>query len=61
MMINFKFKPLQHVRVLAYGLNYAGRIIRCEYSGNKSYNVEYAADGKIETRMFYEDELGIYL
>jgi hypothetical protein len=56
--INFKFAPRQRVVVTAFGLNYHGRINRCVFDGGPLlYNVEYAFDGKVETREFYEDEL----
>ena len=58
MQIDFKFSPLEKVRVVAYGLNCDGRIQKCEWNGHtKNYNVEFCMDGKIDTRMFYEDEL----
>lgn len=58
MIIDFKFSPLQKVTISAYGLNYEGLVIRCEYDGHtKNYSVEYAAEGKIESKVFYEDQL----
>ena len=58
MQVDFKFSPLQKVKICAYGLHYEGTVIRCEYDGHtKNYNVEYAADGKIESRIFFEDQL----
>lgn len=54
----FKFKPLDFVIVTAFGLNYQGRVLECIASpSGSSYYVEYAYDGKIEQRRFYEDEL----
>lgn len=56
--INYKFKPLDAVQIVAYGLDYRGRVQECITSASgTSYCVEYAADGKIEQRRFYEDEL----
>lgn len=58
MQVEFKFEPLQKVKIHAYGLHYEGLIIHCEYDGHtKNYYVEYAADGKIESKMFFEDQL----
>lgn len=58
MQVDFKFSPLQKISVHAYGLNYDGVVIRCEYDGHtKNYCVEYAADGKIESRSFFESQL----
>jgi hypothetical protein len=58
MVVDFKFEPLQKVTIHTYGLNYEGRIIRCEYDGHtKNYSVEYAFDGKLDQRIFFEDQL----
>lgn len=58
MIVDFRFSPLQKVNISAYGLNYEGKIIRCEYDGHtKNYMVEYAADGKIESKPFFEEQL----
>lgn len=57
-MVEFKFSPMQFVKINAYDLHYKGRVMRCEFNGHQnSYNVEYASDGKIEARTFYEDEI----
>ena len=63
MTVEFRFAPHQSVIVTAYGLNLIGRVQRCVHgpcvhgpSGN-TYDVEYAVDGKIERREFWEDEL----
>ena len=58
MTVEFRFAPHQSVIVTAYGLNLIGRVQRCVHgpSGN-AYDVEYAVDGKIERREFWEDEL----
>ena len=54
----FKFKPLDYVVITAFGLAYAGRVLECIASpSGSSYYVEYAYDGKIDQRRFYEDEL----
>jgi hypothetical protein len=58
MKVDFKFSPLQIVRITAHNLDYEGRVQECEYNGHtKSYGVEFAANGEILTRKFYEDEL----
>jgi hypothetical protein len=58
MEIKFKFAPLQYIHVIAFDLNYEGRVIRCIFDGGAHiYSVQYAFEGKLETREFYEDEL----
>lgn len=62
MQVEFKFSPLQKIKVSAYGLDYSGTVLRCEYDGHtKNYSVEYASDGKIEQRIFFEDQLHEFL
>jgi hypothetical protein len=55
----FDLEPGQHVTVIAYGLNYPGRVTQCCLRANdrKIYEVEYAAAGKIDVREFSADEL----
>jgi hypothetical protein len=56
--IDFKFPPLKHVKIIAHGLDYAGRVIRCEWDGHtKNYVIEYASNGDIKSGTFLEDEL----
>lgn len=56
--VKFKFSPLELVTIKAYGLNYEGLVIRCEYDGHThNYCVEYAYDGRLEQRMFFESQL----
>lgn len=56
--IKFKFNPLDHVIVTAYGLHYPGRVLEAVSStSGVAYLVEYAYDGKIDARRFCEDEL----
>lgn len=58
MRVDFKFSPLQRVKISAYGLDYDGTILRCEYDGHtKNYSIEYARDGHIENRVFFEDQI----
>ena len=61
MTVEFKFAPLQLVTVTAFNLNLEGRVNRCIHDGQLTqpnmYRVEFACDGKIESREFYEDEL----
>ena len=58
MHVNFKFGPFEQVKIIADGLNYLGKIIRCEWDGQvKTYYCEYAADGKLEQRAFFEEQL----
>lgn len=57
--IVFQFEPHQHVRITAYGLNYSARVIRCLHTGGiqNIYGCDFASDGKIEYREFFEDEV----
>lgn len=57
--VEFKFEPLEYVTIRLYGLNYEARVVRCIHSGRLQniYDCDYAADGKLEHRGFYEDEL----
>ena len=59
MNVEFKFSPKQKVKILAYGLDCNGRIQRCyvNCSGHIFYDVEYALDGDIKGRDFFEDDL----
>jgi hypothetical protein len=58
MEVRFRFAPLQYVTVTLFGLIYSGRVQRCFQDINcRMYSVQYAADGKLETREFYEDEI----
>lgn len=59
MIIEFRYEPMQHVTIKAYGLDCAGRIIRLVYSAQsgKLYDVEYAINGDIKTGQFWEDDL----
>lgn len=58
MLVEFKFSPLQKVKISAYGLHCDGTAIRCEYDGHtRNYYVEFAYDGKIERSVFFEDQL----
>ena len=59
MIVSFKYEPKQHVTVNAFGLNCAGRVIRCLFSvqSGKLYDVEYAINGEIKTGQFWEDDL----
>lgn len=59
MNVEFKFPPKQKVKILAYGLDCNGRIQRCyvNCSGHIFYDVEYALDGDIKGRDFFEDDL----
>ena len=55
----FHFSPGDWIIVTAYGLHYPGRVQMCTLRPNDRfiYEVEYAADGKIERREFAADEL----
>jgi hypothetical protein len=54
----FVYRPLEKVYVSAYGLNYAGTVIRCVWEeGTVLYDVEYCADGEIKRREFYANQL----
>jgi hypothetical protein len=55
----FAFEPRQHVRVVAFGLGYPGRVTQCVLRplGRMIYEVEYAADGDLHVREFDGDEL----
>lgn len=54
----FVFKPLEKVRVSAYGLDYLGVIIRCIWEdGAILYDVEYCSNGEIKRREFYAEQL----
>ena len=56
--VTFQFSPLQYVKVSLYGLQYDGRVIRCIHeSGGILYDVDYAHNGELRRREFYEDEL----
>ncbi len=56
--VPFKYAPMQYVLVKAYGLNYSARVLNCKWDGHtRNYNCEFAYDGKIEAREFFEDEL----
>lgn len=58
MQVDFKFEPLQRVKISAYDLHYSARILKCSYDGHtKNYLVEYAADGKLLDQTFFEDQL----
>ena len=54
----FLFHPGQRVRVVAHGLNYEGVIEFCKWRrGDNLYCVEFAYDGKIDSREFFEEQL----
>lgn len=54
----FKFQPHQSVKVKAYSLHYSARILRCIWDGRSHvYQCDYAVDGEIRSREFFEDEL----
>ena len=56
---SFKFFPLQFVTITLYGLEYRGRVVRCIFDGAFiMYDVDYAANGELKRREFYEDEIG---
>jgi len=58
MQVDFKFSPLQKVKIHAYDLHYDGLVIKCEYDGHtKNYDVEFASEGKIQRQVFFEDQL----
>jgi hypothetical protein len=58
-VIEFEFAPGDHVYVIAYGLQYRGRVMICEARFNRpTYVVEYVDDGaKITTGTFWGDQL----
>ena len=54
----FHFSPGEAVTIIAFGLDYPGVVERCIWRcGDDLYVVEYAVDGKIETREFYQRQL----
>lgn len=55
----FKFKPLDYVKIISYGLNYHGRVIRCilEDRDIRIYDCDFAAEGQFLRRECYEDEI----
>lgn len=56
----FKYSPNQKVKVIAFDVNYRGRILRCIWDGPglRIYQVEYVDDkGDFQNREFLEDEL----
>lgn len=54
----FDYKPLEKVRISAYGLDYLGVVIRCIWEDGASiYDVEYCCDGDIKRREFYANQL----
>jgi len=62
MVIDFHFQPEQKVKIVAFNLNYNGRVQRCIFDGglHEIYLVEYVDDkGDIQVREFLSDELEI--
>lgn len=59
MVVDFKFAPLQYVKVHHFDLHCDGRIIRCiqDVGGPCIYSVDYCIDGQIKRQEFFEDEL----
>lgn len=58
MRVEFKFKPLDKVTLIAYGLNFRARILACIMgAGGIVYRIEYSEDGAIVEGTFYEDDL----
>lgn len=56
--VTFKYKPLDSVCITAYELRCRGRVMCCIHDrGGEKYEVEYALNGEIKRREFYEDEL----
>ncbi len=61
-MIEFQFNfiPDQRVKIIAFDVNYRGRVQRCIWDGSLQpiYLVEYVDDkGDFQTREFLQDEL----
>lgn len=59
MVIDFKFKPLDKVKIVAYDSNILGRVQRCyiDSSHRAKYDVEYFDNASFNQRYFHEDEL----
>lgn len=59
MQVDFKFKPLQRVKLTAYNLNFNARILCCVKSAADilAYRIEYSEDGAIQEGTFFEDDL----
>ena len=56
--VEFVFAPKEHVEVIAYGLNFKGRVLHCTSgSGGNAYEVEYANGSYIMRHYFYADQL----
>lgn len=56
--MGFKYQPLTYVRVTLFGLDYQGRVIRCIFDGGQAmYDVDFAINGELRRREFYEDEI----
>jgi hypothetical protein len=57
--VHFAFRPGDWVTITAYGLNYRGRVQRCSLNPHDRmvYEVEFAADGKLDRHDFAADEL----
>jgi hypothetical protein len=59
MTVEFQFASLAFVTIVAFGLNYRGRIQRCIHGeGDPLYDVEYVNEqAEIKRGEFHEDEL----
>lgn len=56
--VEFKFSPRSEVKIVSYGLNCSGTVIRCiRTRGGNSYEVEYALNSEIRQREFWEEQL----
>ena len=57
--VHFAFQPGDWVTITAYGLHYPGRVQRCVLNPHDRmiYEVEFAADGKLDRHEFAVDEL----
>lgn len=56
--VEFRFSPMDEVKIVAYGLDYQGKIVKCIYGGNMHvYDVQFASDGKLNQEYFFEDQL----
>lgn len=57
--VTYKFSPLDFVELTAYGLEVPGRVVGVglQPGGIRTYEVEFAINGDIHKRLFYEDEI----
>ena len=57
-MSDFKFQPMQHIKIHVYDLNFSGRIVRCiKEQGCTIYDIQYVFEGQLKRAEFFEDEV----